>query len=139
MQYCILCRIDVFIIILTIWREYRSQYTKISKYWVYQIQVSNERSNLNIKIAKPCDELEMTCKGICIRHKAQKPIGTGRYSTGQKRCQICETFLKWDGLYCPCCGCKLRTVPRNLKYKARLRTGEYQLTLQQRQKLHQQR
>jgi hypothetical protein len=35
----------------------------------------------------------MTCKGICIRHKAQKPVGTGRYSTGQKRCQICELFL----------------------------------------------
>jgi hypothetical protein len=45
--------------------------------------------------------------------------------------------LKWDGLTCPCCGYKLRTRPRNLKYKARLRAGkdieEYQLTLQQRQ------
>jgi len=49
----------------------------------------------------------MTCKGICIRHKAQKPVGTGRYSTGQKRCQICELFLRWDGLWCPCCGYRL--------------------------------
>jgi hypothetical protein len=41
----------------------------------------------------------MTCKGICIRHKAQKPSGTsGRYTSGQKRCQICEIFIKWDGL-----------------------------------------
>ena len=63
----------------------------------------------------------MTCKGICIRHKAQKPVGTGRYSTGQKRCQICELFLKWDGLWCPCCGYRLRTRPRNLKYKVKLR------------------
>ena len=79
----------------------------------------------------------MTCKGICILHKAQKPLGTGRYSTGQKRCQICEIYLKWDGFWCPCCGYRLRTRPRNLKYKARLRAGkdieEYQLTLQQRQ------
>jgi hypothetical protein len=37
----------------------------------------------------------ISCKGICIRHKAQKPVGTARYSTGQKRCQICELFLKW--------------------------------------------
>jgi hypothetical protein len=64
---------------------------------------------------------KMTCKGICVRHKAQKPVGTGRYSTGQKRCQICELFLRWDGLWCPCCGYRLRTRPRNLKYKAKLR------------------
>jgi hypothetical protein len=63
----------------------------------------------------------MTCKGICIRHKAQKPVGLGRYSMGQKRCQICELFIRWDGLWCPCCGYRLRTKPRNLKYKAKLR------------------
>ena len=63
----------------------------------------------------------MTCKGICIRHKAQKPLGSGRYSMGQKRCQICELFIMWDGLWCPCCGYRLRTRPRNLKYKAKLR------------------
>lgn len=63
----------------------------------------------------------MTCKDICIRHKAQKPVGSGRYAIGQKRCQVCEIFLKWDGLWCPCCGYRLRTKPRNLKYKAKLR------------------
>jgi hypothetical protein len=63
----------------------------------------------------------MTCKGICIRHKAQKPVGTGRYASGQRRCQICEIFIKWDGLWCPCCGYRLRTKPRNLKYKDKLR------------------
>jgi DNA-directed RNA polymerase subunit RPC12/RpoP len=64
----------------------------------------------------------MTCKGICLRHKAQKPIGLGRYALGQKRCQICEIFIKWDGLWCPCCGYRLRIKPRNLKYKAKLRS-----------------
>jgi hypothetical protein len=80
-------------------------------------------------------ENHMTCKGICIRHKAMKPVGSGRYSTGQKRCQVCEIFLKWEGLWCPCCGYRLRTRPRNLKYKAKLRTrkkiDEYKLSLQQ--------
>jgi hypothetical protein len=63
----------------------------------------------------------MTCKGICVRHKAIKPVGAGRYASGQKRCQICEIFISWDGLWCPCCGYRLRTKPRNLKYKAKLR------------------
>ncbi|HEY9406573.1 MAG TPA: hypothetical protein VIP53_03900, partial [Nitrososphaera sp.] len=48
-------------------------------------------------------------------------VGSGRYASGQKRCQICEIFIKWDGLWCPCCGYRLRTKPRNLKYKAKLR------------------
>ena len=64
---------------------------------------------------------KMTCKGICVRYKAQKPVGTGRYASGQRRCQICEIFIKWEGLWCPCCGYRLRTKPRNLKYKAKLR------------------
>jgi hypothetical protein len=63
----------------------------------------------------------MVCKGICIRHKALKPTGAGRYSTGQKRCQICDIFMDWDSLFCPCCGYRLRTKPRNLKYKTKLR------------------
>ncbi len=68
------------------------------------------------------NEKPMTCKGICTRHKAQKPVGAGRYASGQKRCQICEIFIKWEGLWCPCCGYRLRTKPRNLKYKAKLRS-----------------
>ena len=63
----------------------------------------------------------MVCKGRCTSYKAQKPIGAGRYALGQKRCQICEIFLKWDGLWCPCCGYRLRTKPRNLKFKTKLR------------------
>jgi hypothetical protein len=63
----------------------------------------------------------MTCKGICIRHKAQKPFGIGRYAAGQRRCQICTIFIKWDGIWCPCCGYRLRSKPRNIKFKAQLR------------------
>ena len=63
----------------------------------------------------------MVCKGICIRHKAIKPSGGGRYATGQKRCQICEIFIKWNDNFCPCCGYRLRGKPRNLKYKEKLR------------------
>jgi hypothetical protein len=66
----------------------------------------------------------MVCKGICIRHKAVKPSGEGRYNTGQKRCQICEIYLNWDGFWCPCCGYRMRTRPRNAKYKAILRQSK---------------
>jgi hypothetical protein len=57
----------------------------------------------------------LTCKGICVLHKGLKPSdGSGRrYSAGQKRCAKCELFIKWDGLWCPCCGCRLRANPKN--------------------------
>ena len=58
----------------------------------------------------------MTCKGICLHHKA-----LGRYVTGNKRCRKCDLFIKWDGVFCPCCGCKLRTRPRSTKFKIKLR------------------
>jgi hypothetical protein len=64
----------------------------------------------------------MACKGICIRHRAQRPANYfGRYATGQKRCQLCSIFMKWDGLWCPCCGCRVRTKPRNSKFKQKLK------------------
>ena len=40
-----------------------------------------------------------------------------------RRCQVCEIFLKWNGLWCPCCGYRLRTRPRNSKFKAELRAN----------------
>jgi hypothetical protein len=63
----------------------------------------------------------MVCKGICIRHKASGPISSGRYATGQKRCQICDLFIKWDDSWCPCCGYRLRNGPRLFKHKVKLR------------------
>jgi len=30
-------------------------------------------------------------------------------------------FIKWDGVFCPCCGSRLRIGPRNMKFKAKLR------------------
>jgi uncharacterized Zn finger protein (UPF0148 family) len=64
----------------------------------------------------------MVCKGICSRHKAMRPSNGGnRYLLGQKRCQVCQIFIYWQGSsYCPCCGYKLRTKPRNSKFKLTL-------------------
>ncbi|KAA2281390.1 hypothetical protein E5N71_14485 [Candidatus Nitrosocosmicus sp. SS] len=61
----------------------------------------------------------MVCKGICIRHKASKSRkSNSHYLLNHKRCQICQIFLEWKaGFKCPCCGSKLRTKPRNKKFK----------------------
>jgi hypothetical protein len=58
----------------------------------------------------------MSCKVVCIRHKA-----LSRYIIGHKRCRSCDLFLKWEGSRCPCCGFKLRTTPRNFRLNAKLR------------------
>ena len=66
--------------------------------------------------------IHMVCKGICLRHKAIRPTNGGcRYLKGQKRCQVCQVFIYWEGSYCPCCGYKLRLNPRNSKFKLTLR------------------
>jgi hypothetical protein len=60
----------------------------------------------------------MTYKGICHRHRGQERSG-GRYANGQKRCQVCQIYMKWDRLRCPCCRFKLRTKSRNSAFKKR--------------------
>jgi hypothetical protein len=64
----------------------------------------------------------MTCKGFCEKYKVSKPSDSalGRYAMGQKRCSPCEIFIKWDGLWCPCCNRVLRTKPRNTPNRQRL-------------------
>jgi len=62
-----------------------------------------------------------TCNRQCIKYKATGPPAEGRYKNGQKRCQQCNIYIKWEGLWCPCCGYRLRSKPRAKKYKEKLR------------------
>src|SRR6188472_3774684 len=70
----------------------------------------------------------MPCKNICFQFKATRSHAPncqyysekGRYDNGQKRCQICEIFIKWPGSRCPCCHTSLRTRPRPKKYREKL-------------------
>ena len=66
----------------------------------------------------------MTSKGICQRHKALIPRNGGRYLIGQKRCQVCQVFINWNGDFCPCCGYRLRTKPRNRIFKLKFRENQ---------------
>ena len=69
----------------------------------------------------PHDYLPNTgCNDGCRKYRASRPKIGSRYGLGQKRCQICEVFIQWDGIWCPCCGCRLRHKPKNRKFKEML-------------------
>ncbi len=61
--------------------------------------------------------MSASCSSVCVRYKALKPVNLGRYETGQKRCNSCDIFIFWDGMWCPCCNERLRLTPRSSKYK----------------------
>jgi len=62
----------------------------------------------------------MTCNGICHRYKITKGNRNDSwYKQGAKRCTTCDIYIKWEGLWCPCCGYMLRTKPKNNQYKQR--------------------
>lgn len=63
----------------------------------------------------------MVCKGICSDYKVKKNGNRSRYLDGQKWCPTCAYFTKWEGLFCPCCGYKLRANPRCNRNKKILR------------------
>ena len=66
-------------------------------------------------------------------------MGAGRYGAGQARCQVCDVWVDAKGArlkdgsiatagsvgwYCRCCNYRMRTRPRNIKYKSRLVTAD---------------
>lgn len=57
------------------------------------------------------------CKGKCETYKTTK-----RYKQGVVRCSYCEKFIMWEGLWCPCCRCK---VSRKTKYKSKPKRIQY--------------
>lgn len=59
----------------------------------------------------------IVCRGICTRYSTNRKPHESRYLSGQKRCNSCELFMKWDGIWCPCGNHRLRLAPRNGKYK----------------------
>lgn len=57
------------------------------------------------------------CKSKCEGFLAKSIPHKGRYISGQKWCKVCDVFLNFKKFVCPCCGCKLRTTPRNTKFR----------------------
>ncbi len=67
----------------------------------------------------------MVCVEICRRYKVKKAGNQSRYANGQKRCNTCEIFLYWEGFFCPCCGVKLRSKPRDGKCRRKIFAQEF--------------
>ncbi len=65
--------------------------------------------------------MKRSCRGICSRYSTPKHNMKGLYTTGHKRCNTCEIYLKTENHRCPCCENQLRTKPRNGKYKEQFR------------------
>lgn len=58
------------------------------------------------------------CRGICIlQYSVKGKQGGVRYLDGFKRCITCDTWIKYDGFHCPCCGYRIRSLPHNMKTK----------------------
>jgi len=60
----------------------------------------------------------MRCNEHCKKFKAKSNAQKGGgYVQGQKRCTQYELFIQWEGLWCTCCGCLLKSKPRAKKSK----------------------
>ena len=65
-----------------------------------------------------------SCKGRCGPYIVGS-MGGGRagnnnhrtYVKGYCRCSVCDQYLKWDGLWCPCCGTRVRNRNRTSKVR----------------------
>ena len=52
------------------------------------------------------------CKSKCELFKSIHPHGM-RYEDGEKRCTICQIYVRIEMIRCPCCGSVLRTKKRD--------------------------
>ena len=59
-----------------------------------------------------------SCVRKCEEFQAENPHHGKRYELGQKRCQFCNQWMRYEGIWCPCCNNQLRTRPRCKKYEA---------------------
>ena len=56
----------------------------------------------------------MVCNEICKKYAFIRTGKESFYANGASRCNgKCYEWIKWDGLFCPCCGVRLRKNPRN--------------------------
>lgn len=64
----------------------------------------------------------MVCRGFCLTNQFETKAKRG-YQEGFKFCKQCGPpaqdgiYIKWDGVFCPCCGQNLRVRPANRKYR----------------------
>ena len=58
--------------------------------------------------------MTLVCKNICMHPEyAHKKIVRDLANTPYKKCSKCCVFIKYDGIWCPCCGVKLSKRAKN--------------------------
>lgn len=65
--------------------------------------------------------MTVRCKSLCGNYASAITPGLSRYADGQSRCITCDVYVKWEGIFCPCCGGRLRKKPRRSLNKEILR------------------
>lgn len=56
---------------------------------------------------------------ICLKYRVKREFGKSPFENGSKYCKRCGNaeeegiYIKWEGLFCPCCGFKLRIKARH--------------------------
>ena len=65
----------------------------------------------------------MICRNIICKAEQYQPKKKvrGAAAQGYRRCSVCEIFLKYQGVYCPCCSNRMRVTPNNNKARQRVR------------------
>lgn len=58
----------------------------------------------------------MSCKGICEKYKSKNSWRHPK-NPSKAYCTACELSTNWEGLFCPCCGYKLRRKTRQSEKK----------------------
>ena len=59
----------------------------------------------------------MPCNQVCEKYRFVRDKHKKIYNSGASRCNgRCQIFISFDGIFCPCCGVKLRKSPRNKHY-----------------------
>ncbi|MBT4327841.1 MAG: hypothetical protein HOD60_13205 [Candidatus Nitrosopelagicus sp.] len=59
----------------------------------------------------------MPCNQVCEKYRFVRDKHKKIYNSGASRCNgRCQIFISFTGIFCPCCGVKLRKSPRNKHY-----------------------
>ena len=90
-------------------------------------------------------ETKRICKDICKEFRVSKPTGKGRYDSGHCLCLTCDIWMDHNGChlkdgkkatagsegwFCNCCNIRVRRNPRNIDYKAKLRSSNQEDNLE---------
>uniref|UniRef100_A0AAT9JA25 ORF12 n=1 Tax=Nitrosopumilaceae spindle-shaped virus TaxID=3065433 RepID=A0AAT9JA25_9VIRU len=65
--------------------------------------------------------MNFRCKGICTKPVyAHKKVVRDIKNTTYKKCSSCCLCISYEGIFCPCCRCRLSTRQKPRKTRSKL-------------------